>query len=77
MVELVPRGSKVDWFEIVADSGRDLPPVGKQILAEWRRQGVAVESHCVVGLPFWATQEIAECPALVSATTTVFCSGLS
>ena len=77
VASLTPRGSKVEWFEIMADVGRDLPPVSQQILAEWRRQGVAVDSHCVVGLPFWATQEIAECPALLHATTNTFSPGIS
>jgi exosortase A-associated hydrolase 2 len=77
IASLAPRGSKVAWFEIVADVGRNLPPVSQQILAEWRRQDVSVESHCVVGLPFWATQEITECPALLQATTTSFSAGIS
>jgi len=31
-----------------------------------------VRLHAVHGQPFWATQEITDCPALVDATTALF-----
>ncbi len=66
--ELVVRKSTIHWFEIVAEPGRSMPPAGAKVIGEWKRSGVDPHVHLVACSPFWATQEISECPELVSAT---------
>lgn len=59
----------VHWFELVADGARPVPPAAARVADAWRQQGADVRTHAVPGPQFWATQEIAECPALLDATT--------
>ena len=47
-------------------------------LAErWGPLGVALHFHPIDGVPFWATSDIAECPALLAATASVFAPSAS
>ena len=62
----------VHWFETVSAPERPLTPALERLAKGWREQGVALELHKVAGAPFWSTQEIAEAPALLAATTAVF-----
>lgn len=59
------------WFEIVAAAERPLPPAATRIAAGWGDQAI----QKVAGAPFWSTQEIAECDALVAATCTALGGG--
>jgi exosortase A-associated hydrolase 2 len=68
-VELAVTDSPVHWFEIVAEPGRPMTPIGGKVVSAWRQSEVKLFLHLVPCLPFWATQEIAECPGLVTATT--------
>lgn len=61
----------VDWFDVVPALDRPESVAVTRLAARWREQGVALQMHRVVCLPFWATQEIAEAPELVAATTQV------
>ncbi|SCY15528.1 exosortase A system-associated hydrolase 2 [Nitrosospira sp. Nl5] len=70
--ELVVAGSRVHWFEIVAEAGRSITPAGAKVVDAWKRSGVDLHLHVVPCLPFWATQEISECAELVSATANIF-----
>jgi exosortase A-associated hydrolase 2 len=69
--ELEPRGPvgrAVWWCEVspAGDSGLAIP---SQTCAErLRKAGWTVRTHACSGLPFWQTQEIAECTALVELT---------
>ncbi len=63
-------GVQVDWFELTRAAEDSLVPVSRRIVDEWRSAGVAVHARTVVGEFFWATQEIAEAPALLDATQT-------
>jgi len=69
---LAPRGCRIDWFEVTAAPGRPLPPAASRITAIWQAQGIDVKVHLTHGEPFWSTQEIAECPALLDATSALF-----
>lgn len=62
----------VHWFETVSAPERPLTPALERLAKGWREQGVALALHKVAGAPFWSTQEIAEAPALLAATTAVF-----
>ncbi len=65
-----PPGVPVDWFELTRAASGSFAPASQRIVDEWRSAGVAVHARTVVGESFWATQEIAEAPALLDATLT-------
>ncbi len=65
---LAVAGCPVHWFEVVSAAGRAIAPAAARIGAAWEQAGVDLRVHVVHCLPFWATQEIAECPALLAAT---------
>ena len=73
--EFVVTTSPVHWFEIVAEPGRSMTPAGAKVVNAWKRNEVDLHLHLVPCLPFWATQEISDCAALVSATTNIFAEG--
>ena len=59
------------WVEVVADVQTPIAPASQKVMNEWNDKGCALHSAQVVGEPFWNTQEITECPALLDATMTV------
>ena len=69
---LLATGCPVHWFEAVAADGRPLSPAGARVTAAWQQGGVDLQVHLVTCPPFWASQEVLECPALVAATSAVF-----
>lgn len=56
------------WFELAPAPDRALSPAASRIIDGWRAAGADVQGELACGQPFWATQEITECPALVQAT---------
>nr|WP_090825621.1 hydrolase 2, exosortase A system-associated [Nitrosovibrio tenuis] len=70
--ELVITRCAVHWFEIVAEPGRPMTPAGTNAITQWRHHGANPYTHLVPCVPFWATQEISECPELISTTLSVF-----
>jgi exosortase A-associated hydrolase 2 len=62
----------VHWFELVADTDRPMPPAAARVASAWEERGVQLHRHLVTGTPFWASQEITECDALLDATTGLF-----
>ncbi|MES2537886.1 MAG: hydrolase 2, exosortase A system-associated [Pseudomonadota bacterium] len=69
---LLVANTPVHWFEVVAEPDRPLPPAIVRASADWQRLGVDCHVHRIAGAPFWATQEITEAPALLTATIGVF-----
>lgn len=69
---LAPASRPVHWFEVVPDATRPMPPGAARIAEAWRAEGVAVTASLVAGQPFWSTQEITECEALLEATCAAF-----
>lgn len=65
LVDHVPD-CPVHWFEIGA--GGAFTPASQRAMEDWRAAGVALNACSVAGDPFWMTQEITECPALLDAT---------
>lgn len=65
--QLVVGNSEIYWFEITPEAGRGLPPAGVAVVKAWNQSGVYPGVTLIPGLPFWATQEISECPALLAA----------
>jgi exosortase A-associated hydrolase 2 len=70
--KLIVSNTPVHWFELVSESGRPLPPASAKVSSAWQQQGVDLHVHVVRGLHFWATQEITECPALLTATMNTY-----
>jgi exosortase A-associated hydrolase 2 len=68
LAALPPPRVPVRWLEIAADATRPLPAPAQSVIDAWRAAGVSVAASAVAGDAFWATQEIAEAPALVAAT---------
>jgi exosortase A-associated hydrolase 2 len=62
----------VHWLELVPEPGRPLPPTAARVATAWKQCGVDLSLHLVPGTAFWATQEIAECPTLLAATSGIF-----
>jgi exosortase A-associated hydrolase 2 len=62
----------VDWLELVAESGRPLPPAAARLAAAWSAQGVELRQQAVPGPQFWTAQEIEEAPLLLDATAGLY-----
>jgi exosortase A-associated hydrolase 2 len=72
VLQAPPPGSRVVWLDVVAEDAA--PPAGSsQILEAWCKQDVRLSHRAVVCAPFWHTQEITECQALLEHTRGVMC----
>lgn len=67
------RGHVV-WLEVSPTEPAELLPVSAQRVHEWTVAGASVVAAAHYGPPFWQTQEIAECPALLEATVKAVCT---
>lgn len=67
LADLVPPRPAL-WLEVGAQAGDTAPPASQRVLDAWREQGASVGYRGVAGDPFWTTQYIVECPALIEAT---------
>lgn len=63
------RARHVDWLEVNAQP--QATPASQRVIDAWRASGLDVHAEAVVGPPFWQTQELEDCPALIEATTRV------
>jgi exosortase A-associated hydrolase 2 len=68
---------QVHWFASGAPAARKLAASAARLAERWAPLGVTLQFHPVDGVPFWATGDIAECPALLAATAAVFGPGAS
>ena len=68
--DLAPRATRtrVAWLEVSGSDPPAISPAGEMRITAWRAAGSEVAATAVGGLPFWQTQEIAECPPLIDAT---------
>ncbi len=62
----------IRWFEITPQAGREQAPAGRAVIDAWQQVGADVKVTLLSGSPFWATQEISECPELIRETTSLF-----
>ena len=65
----LPARVRVAWLEVSSAEPPELSPAARMRVSAWQAAGSDVRPVAVAGLPFWQTQEIAECPALIDATT--------
>lgn len=61
-------GTRVAWIEVSSASPPSMSPASTARIQAWRASGVDVVTEVVEGMPFWQTQEIAECAPLLVAT---------
>ena len=61
--------TRVAWLEVSGSEPPEITPAGQLRIAALEAKGNTVTATAVAGLPFWQTQEIAECAALIDATT--------
>ena len=59
---------RIVWLEVSGAEGAELSPAARRQVEALLVAGHRVDARVVQGLPFWQTQEIAECPALTQAT---------
>ena len=64
--------NSVDWFEIMSESKHALTPASERVASAWTKAGVDLHIHQIACASFWLTQEITECPELISTTTACF-----
>lgn len=62
----------VHWFANNSPHGARVAANAARLAERWAPRGVKLEFHPVDGVPFWATGELLECPALLAATTSLF-----
>lgn len=67
-LEMPPRGSEVRWIEVLPHAGQPLSEAAQRQAALWNGDGCRTSTTTTVGPPFWQTQEISECPALIAST---------
>lgn len=66
LADMPPVGAdRVDWIELAPEAGRPPLPASQRVIDAWAVAGAAVDAASVVCDPFWATQELSQCPALV------------
>jgi exosortase A-associated hydrolase 2 len=64
---------RVRWFEVSSQSVPALTPIATRVVERWRTAGSEVAVSIVSGSPFWQTQEVERCDALVEATVASLC----
>jgi len=69
LAELDVGCSMVVWREVSPADPPSLSPAADNVANAWMASGTRVDIAPIVGASFWASQEIAEVPALVTATT--------
>ncbi len=67
----------VHWFAGGAPAARKPASDAARLAERWAPLGVTLHFHPVDGVPFWTTSDIAECPALLAATASVFAPNAS
>ncbi len=71
----VARTARIEWIELSAkreenvDAMESMSPLASSWLEKWRAAGLHARGRMVCGPSFWQTAEIAECPALLEAST--------
>lgn len=68
---------RVAWFEVAADESTGLMPASARAVQRLSERGIAVSAHVVHGPPFWQTQEIEDCDALLTQTLELARNGVS
>lgn len=74
LAEMPPTAAdRIDWIELAPEVGRPPLPASQRVIDAWAAAGIAVDTASVVCDPFWATQEICQCPAIVERALRHLC----
>jgi len=57
---------RLHWIEVAPQADRPLMPVSQRLVDAWQVSGKPVSTSVVACDQFWATQELARCPDIVS-----------
>jgi hypothetical protein len=57
---------RIGWIDAVPQRDRPLLPSSQRVIDTWSAHGAAIVCAVVICDQFWATQEIAQCPAIVA-----------
>ena len=68
-------GLDVEWFELLANAERPVPPVVEKLVQDWRGKGSEIRLHKLQGEAFWSTQEITDVPDLWDVTLQALVAG--
>ncbi len=68
-------GLDVEWFELLANAERPVPPVVEKLVQDWRGKGSEIRLHKLQGEAFWSTQEITDVPDLWDVTLQALVGG--
>jgi exosortase A-associated hydrolase 2 len=71
MATATASNESADGVTKEAGNAPALPPAVARSAAAWHAAGAPLHLHPLCGVPFWATTEIAECPALLAATDAI------
>jgi exosortase A-associated hydrolase 2 len=63
---------QVHWFASGSPAPQRLAACAQRLARRWDAYGATLHFHALDGVPFWGANEIAECPALLAATSAVF-----
>ncbi len=63
---------RVHWFASGSPAPQRLAASAARIARRWQARGATLHFHAIEGTPFWGANQIAECPALLAATSAVF-----
>ena len=69
---LPPPACPVVWLETTVATPADLSPAAVKVRSAWEEAGVDADFRVVSGPSFWVSQELADAPALITATTDAF-----
>jgi exosortase A-associated hydrolase 2 len=69
LIAMRPAAKRIHWMEVAPEPGSPLRSASRRVVEAWRSAGVEVAPVTVAGEPFWSTIEIAECEALLDATS--------
>lgn len=58
------KSPPIEWLEVVGSEEQSIGPASQKVLDVWGEQGMRVNTHTVVGEPFWVTPEITTLPTL-------------
>lgn len=62
----------VHWFASGAPAAARVAASAARLAEQWTPHGVQLHFHPLDGVPFWASADIEECPALLAATSAIF-----
>ncbi|RSZ60810.1 hydrolase 2, exosortase A system-associated [Massilia atriviolacea] len=63
---------QVHWFASGSPAPLRLAASAARIARRWNARGATLHFHPIEGRPFWGANDIADCPALLDATSAVF-----